>query len=50
MPGDGICPSLEEPHRSIVIGAAMDQVHFWIALGSATSRVDVQTPKVGAEF
>ena len=50
MPGDGVCPRTEKPHCSIVVSTAMYQVHFWIANGSATSGVNVQTPKVGAEF
>ena len=50
MPGDGICSTLEEPHCSIVVRTAMDKVHFWIALGCATSGVNVQTAKVGSEF
>lgn len=50
MPGDSICPSFEKPHCSIVVRTAMDQVHFWITLGSATSGVNVQTSKVGAEI
>ena len=50
MPGDGVSPGLEKLHCSIVVRAAMYQVHFWIARWSATSGVYVQTPEVGAEL
>ena len=50
MPGDGIGPTFEKPHCSIVVRTAMDQVHFWVAFRSATSWMDVQAPEVGAEF
>ena len=50
MPGDGVCPSFEKIHCSIVVRTAMDEVHFWMTLGSATSGVNVQTPEVGAEI
>lgn len=50
MPGDCVCPSLEKLHCSIVVRTAMYQVHFWIALGSATRGVNVQPPKIGAEI
>ena len=50
MPSDGICPSLEKRHSRVVVRPTMDQVDFRIAIRSATSGMNVQTPKVGAKI
>ena len=50
VPGDGIRPAFEQRHCRVVVRTTMDQMDFWIALRGATSGVNVQTPKVGAEF
>ena len=48
MPGDGICPRREKSHSGIVVSTTVNKMHFWKAFRSATSRVNVKTPKVGA--
>ena len=46
MPGDGVGPRFEKRLSSVVISASMNEMDFWMALGSSTGWVDVQSSEV----
>ena len=50
MPGDGVGPRFEKRLSSVVIRASMNEMDFWIAFGSSTSWVDVQSSEVLANL
>lgn len=51
MPRHGVCVFVQEClQKGVVVCAAVDEVDFWKALGSAGCRVDVVTAKVAAKF
>ena len=50
VPGDGVCPGLEKIHCGVIVGTAMNQVDFWVAIRSTAGGMNVQTSKVGAKI
>jgi hypothetical protein len=50
VPGDGVGAVVEEGSRGLVVGAAMDQVDFWVAGWGTRCGVDVQTAEVSAKI
>ena len=49
VPGDRVGAVVEEGSRGLVVGAAMDQVDFWVASWGTRRGVDVQTAEVSAK-
>lgn len=50
VPSDRVCSRLEHVQGAVVVGAAVHEVDFGVALGGAAGGVDVESAEIGAEF